>query len=249
MRPARCGPRPWSASRSVIRFRLENDPGNSRFLMEAHVKIPLRMVQTGFMVCLALAASILGAMAQDSKVNTPKKVAHSSVFDTQSAYCTSTGGLVEVRHAVFGTNGPENTWLKLAGQQGFCQYTASDGSRIHLNLSTQQPTLAALAYYAEVPPNGGGEGNPASFYCTQLGGAEIGATDPVAAGSATTAALMRSLKPASSQTIRRLTRGDCSTTPTPSFAGLIYRRCCGMRTRTRWRRRSNQSFGGSRRTL
>jgi len=145
--------------------------------MEAHVKIPLRMVQTGFMVCLALAASILGAMAQDSKVNTPKKVAHSSVFDTQSAYCTSTGGLVEVRHAVFGTNGPENTWLKLAGQQGFCQYTASDGSRIHLNLSTQQPTLAALAYYAEVPPNGGGEGNPASFYCTQLGGAEIGATD------------------------------------------------------------------------
>ena len=34
-----------------------------------------------------------------------------------------------------------------------------------------------LAYYAQVPWNGQGNGNPASFYCTQpLGGAEIGAT-------------------------------------------------------------------------
>jgi putative hemolysin len=65
--------------------------------------------------------------------------------------------------------------------EGFCQYTsADDGSRIHVSLLTlfsPKPTLAALAYYAQVPWNGQGQGNPASFYCTQLGGAEIGATD------------------------------------------------------------------------
>ena len=66
-------------------------------------------------------------------------------------------------------------------RRSFCQYTlAEDGSRIHLSLDTlfsPKPTLAALAYYAQVPWNGQGNGNPASFYCTQLGGAEIGATD------------------------------------------------------------------------
>jgi len=103
----------------------------------------------------------------------------------RSAYCTNTGGLVEVRHAVYGTNNDRSAWLWLSGIEGFCQYTASDGSRIHISLATLtsgKPTLAALAYYAEVPWNGQGNGNPASFYCTQLGGAEIGATD--AAGGA-----------------------------------------------------------------
>ena len=57
---------------------------------------------------------------------------------------------------------------------------ADDGSRIHVSLETlytTKPTLAALAYYAQVPWDGKGNGNPASFYCTQLGGTEIGATD------------------------------------------------------------------------
>jgi len=95
-------------------------------------------------------------------------------------YCTETGGLVENRQAVYGTNGPPQDWLRLAAVQDFCQYTAEDGSRIHVNLltlDTTKPTLAALAYYAQVQWNGQGNGNPASYYCTQLGGAEIGATD------------------------------------------------------------------------
>jgi len=37
---------------------------------------------------------------------------------------------------------------------------------------TTKPSLAALAYYAETPWNGQGNGNPASFYCTQLGGSD-----------------------------------------------------------------------------
>jgi putative hemolysin len=96
------------------------------------------------------------------------------------AYCRNSGGVVELRHAVYGTNNDPSSWLWLAGVQHFCQYTATDGSRIHVSLdtlTTNKPTLAALAYYAQVPWNEQGNGNPASFYCTQIGGAEIGATD------------------------------------------------------------------------
>ena len=107
------------------------------------------------------------------------------------AYCTSTGGIVEIRFAVYGTNNPQQDWLQLAGAQPFCQYTlAADGSRIHLSLLTlytKKPSLAAMAYYAQVPWNGQGNGNPASYYCTQLGGAEIGATDFAGGGWVTLA--------------------------------------------------------------
>jgi putative hemolysin len=103
------------------------------------------------------------------------------VPDPNAAYCTAAGGQVESRRPVYGTNNDESNWLWLAApKEGFCQFTADDGSRIHITLgalSTSWPTLAVLAYYAQVPWNGQGNGNPASFYCTQLGGAEIGATD------------------------------------------------------------------------
>jgi len=130
------------------------------------------------MVLILTGAATLGmAQAQTTKAKTTKP----SNYQTEAAYCTSTGGLVETRFAVYGTNNAFQDWLRLAGKEPFCQYTlASDGSRIHLSLDTlytQQPTLAALAYYAQVPWNGQGNGNPASYYCTQLGGAEIGATD------------------------------------------------------------------------
>jgi putative hemolysin len=92
------------------------------------------------------------------------------------SYCTNTGGKVENRIPTYGTNGPIVDWLKLAGSEEFCQYTSpTDGSRIHLSLATlytTQPSLAALAYYAAVAWNGLGEGNPASLYCTQLGGSD-----------------------------------------------------------------------------
>jgi putative hemolysin len=64
--------------------------------------------------------------------------------------------------------------------RAICQHTASDSSPIPLSLETltaKKPTLAALAYYRKVKWDGQGYGNPASFYCSQLGGAEIGATD------------------------------------------------------------------------
>jgi putative hemolysin len=115
-----------------------------------------------------LALSATAAMAADS---TP-------TFDTKGAeaYCISTGGLVESRVPVYGTNGPSSSWLWLGGGAEFCQYTsASDGSRIHVELTTlytTKPTLAALAYY-NPPAYNGGNGAPGSIYCSQLGGTDL----------------------------------------------------------------------------
>ncbi|MDQ2865649.1 MAG: DUF333 domain-containing protein [Candidatus Eremiobacteraeota bacterium] len=90
-----------------------------------------------------------------------------------AGYCKQTGGVVEFRHAVYGTNGSNP--LALAGRRAFCQYTAKDGSRIHLLLTTlytKEPTLAALAYILAPALGGGCSGNPASCYCSQLGGSD-----------------------------------------------------------------------------
>ncbi|HEY5425399.1 MAG TPA: hypothetical protein VIJ77_02520 [Candidatus Tumulicola sp.] len=95
--------------------------------------------------------------------------------ETQAAaYCKQTGGVVEVRRAVYGSNGP--SVLQLAGVRSFCQYTAntSGQSRVHILLSTlytTKPTLAALAYIF-APPTGSCQGNPASCYCSYLGGSD-----------------------------------------------------------------------------
>ena len=93
---------------------------------------------------------------------------------TPREYCQQTGGVVEVRHPFYGTNGGNP--LRLAGVAEFCEYTSSDdGSRIHLLLSTlytPNPSLGALAYYAEEQYDGNCQGNPASCYCTQLGGSD-----------------------------------------------------------------------------
>jgi putative hemolysin len=135
---------------------------------------------TGMLMVLALSGAASNAAAQTKKTKAPVKVG------PEAAYCTATGGLVEVRYPAYGTNNSQPDWLYLAGVEAFCQYTlAADGSRIHLSLNTlyaTKPSLAALAYYAEVPWNGQGNGNPASYYCTQLGGAEIGATDASGGG-------------------------------------------------------------------
>jgi putative hemolysin len=119
-----------------------------------------------------MCASVFSATAQTAKANSAAPAA-----TTAQAYCVSTGGNVETRIPVYGTNNPIQDWLPLAGSEHFCQYkSASDGSRIHVSLRTlvtTQPSLATLAYYAQTPWNGVGQGNPASFYCSQLGGSDL----------------------------------------------------------------------------
>ena len=89
------------------------------------------------------------------------------------SYCRSTGGVLQERVPQYGTNGSNP--LTLSGTAEFCQYTAKDGSQINVLLSTltaTKPTLAALAYYAKVQP-GSCSGNPASCYCSLLGGSDL----------------------------------------------------------------------------
>ena len=99
--------------------------------------------------------------------------------DTSAAsqYCVQSGGVVVERAPYYGTNGPSSSWLRLAGDRKFCKFTSpTDGSRIHIlleTLYTTEPSLAALAYYEKPPMNPPGPGNPASYYCTQLGGSDL----------------------------------------------------------------------------
>ncbi len=96
-------------------------------------------------------------------------------IDTLSAYCLRAGGVVEVRRAYFGTNDPKP--LALADTAAFCRFQSADKlSRIYVLTSTLYatlPTLAALAYYAKIPLAKGCGGNPASCYCSQLGGTDL----------------------------------------------------------------------------
>ena len=74
--------------------------------------------------------------------------------DAAGAYCKQTGGDVELRRPVYGSNSSD--LLFLAGEKSFCQYTSKkDGSRIHIlleTLYTTKPSLAALAYILKPAP-------------------------------------------------------------------------------------------------
>ncbi len=89
-------------------------------------------------------------------------------------YCVNQGGVVEVREPYFNTNDIEQNWLQLSGARQFCRF--GETARIYVLLSTlytEKPSLAALAYYAAIPLSGTCNGNPASCYCSQLGGTDL----------------------------------------------------------------------------
>jgi hypothetical protein len=112
----------------------------------------------------ALIALSLGVSAPAYATSTP----------SDASYCVKKGGVVQTRIPEYGTNG--GTPLILSGSADFCQFTSTDdGSQINVLLSTLktgQPTLAALAYYAQVPL-GSCNGNPGSCYCTLVGGTDL----------------------------------------------------------------------------
>jgi hypothetical protein len=110
-----------------------------------------------------LAAMLSGSGSTQNDISSP------------AAYCRSVGGSVQARIPEYGTNNPNP--LKLAGTQDFCKFTASDQSAIFISVETlfaDKPTLATLAYYAQTPAQAATDGvNPASLYCTQLGGSDL----------------------------------------------------------------------------
>jgi putative hemolysin len=135
------------------------------------------LVATTIFTAIAIAAffpALKPVEASESKQAAPQ----ADAFQDDSAardYCVSSGGELDWRQPYFNTNGPEQDWLRFAGSRAFCKFTSQeDGSRIHVlasTLYTTKPSLAALAYYAEVQP-GSCNGNPASCYCTLLGGSD-----------------------------------------------------------------------------
>jgi hypothetical protein len=113
---------------------------------------------------LAIAAVMLLAAAPRARAEDPGAALR----------CTNTGGVIETRIPEYNTNG--GTPLVLAGSKQFCEYTQKKGgSHIWVLLSTlnaKLPTLAALAYYAEVPA-GSCQGSPGSCYCSLIGGTDL----------------------------------------------------------------------------
>jgi hypothetical protein len=105
----------------------------------------------------------------------PARAANLEAIDPATQYCRAVGGTVELRQAEYGTNNPNP--LPLAGKAEFCRFQSADkSSRIYVLTTTlfaTQPTLAALAYYSKTPLGTGCNGNPASCYCTLLGGTDL----------------------------------------------------------------------------
>jgi putative hemolysin len=92
-----------------------------------------------------------------------------------ASYCRAQGGTPQTRTPAFGTNNPGA--LALNGSLGFCKFRSSNGSSIFVDLRTltsTKPTLAALAYLEKppTPSSGNPSANPASIYCTKLGGSD-----------------------------------------------------------------------------
>ncbi len=116
---------------------------------------------------LVLAAALLMGAAQGAR-------AADDQGKFAETYCTKTGGVLQTRIPEYGTNG--GTALVLSGPRQFCAYSNKTSSIYVLltTLVTKQPTLAALAYYAEVAFNGANcQGSPGSCYCSQLGGTDL----------------------------------------------------------------------------
>jgi putative hemolysin len=100
---------------------------------------------------------------------------HTKVI-TPATYCSLHGGTVQYRTPAYNTNG--STPIVLSGRFGVCMFQSkANGSRVYVDLNTiaaTRPTLAALAYLEKPAMASGGapSANPASLYCTRLGGTD-----------------------------------------------------------------------------
>jgi putative hemolysin len=136
------------------------------------------LVALSLIICFALALVVFlpAIKPVEAGASTTAAAPDTSAVGKAEAYCINHGGEVDSRTPYFNTNDNEQSWFRLSGDREFCKFTSKDGSRIHVLLSTlysEQPTLAALAYYAEVPYGGNCNGNPGSCYCSQLGGTDL----------------------------------------------------------------------------
>ena len=131
--------------------------------------IDARRWRSRLALSLASLLALLGAASPASA---------SVTFDLDAAqdYCVSVGGQVQERQAMWDTNSDPSQWVDLGRTTELCRFEADDeaASRIYVDLLTlwsETPSLAASAYLAKVPMRDDlPPGNPASFYCADLGG-------------------------------------------------------------------------------
>ena len=96
-------------------------------------------------------------------------------------WCVSHKGTVVERYPA--SNASSDSPVAMGLPVRFCEFTGGEGadpsdSRISIRLTTlasDQPSMAATAYLTKPEmAESGGSANPASVYCADLGGAEIG---------------------------------------------------------------------------
>ena len=100
-----------------------------------------------------------------------------AAIDTAAAekYCTDQGGVLVDRVATWNANADPSAWLELAGRMRLCEFEMGEGdatTRISVDLvtlSSEEPTLAGLAYLSKVPPTlpKQSSANPAAHNCMQ----------------------------------------------------------------------------------
>ena len=101
--------------------------------------------------------------------------------DDPAAWCTSHDGTVVERYPA--SMASSDKPVALGAPVQFCEFTGGEGadpsdSHISVALTTltaTEPSMAATAYLTKpAMPESGGSANPASVYCADLGGTELG---------------------------------------------------------------------------
>ena len=122
------------------------------------------------------AAAITAALPWVLLIAAPAGGVEPADLDAAREYCASVGGQVQERHATYGTNNDASLWIDLGRSIEVCRFQADDEaqSRIYVDLITlwsEKPSLAAGAYLARIPMASElPAGNPATYYCADLGG-------------------------------------------------------------------------------
>lgn len=142
------------------------------------------MNRTGSLILFLVFVALLTGCTATGGANTTSD-SEAEADSAAADYCTENGGVVETRYPLYGAN--NDNPLQLSGSLQVCTFTADDDTRITVGLDTlytDQPTMAALAYRAQVPLEEGGPAvNPSTRYCTQLGGtAQFGGPDDLSGG-------------------------------------------------------------------
>ena len=134
---------------------------------------PAKRVSRRHLVAAAAALAAVASLTAGAGVG--HAAAKPTLAQQQAAYCKAQGGAVQMRTAAYGTNNAAG--LSLGAPVQFCRFVSkTDGSRIYVSaatLASKKPTIAALAYYNKpAMTSNDPNANPASVYCSQLGGTD-----------------------------------------------------------------------------